>query len=157
MKLGKIEISYEEVSLNDLTPEVKTLHDATLHALELAYAPYSNFKVGAGLLMEDGSIVIGNNQENAAYPSGLCAERVAFFKLRSEHQTPIQTVMVLAQNRDGDRPGAFPCGSCRQVMLEYATMQESPIQLFMQLDATHFYRLDDVRALLPFSFTNNVL
>jgi len=137
--------------------DIKRLHEMTLSAMENAYAPYSRFQVGCGLLLADGEIITGNNQENAAYPSGLCAERVAFFKLRSERETPIRSVMVTTRNEIGQRPESFPCGACRQVMLEYAMNQEGKISMYMQVDAQKFYQLTDLRSLLPFSFTKNVL
>ena len=155
--LGQIVISYNEVSLPAMSEELQSLHNHTMAAMEKAYAPYSKFQVGCGILLENGEIITGNNQENAAYPSGLCAERIAFFKLRSEQQTPIRSVMVTTKNQLGQRPESFPCGACRQVMLEYAMNQEDTISFYMQVDANSFYELADLRMLLPFSFTKNVL
>ena len=155
--MSKLTIEYEEVPVSGLAPALKGLYHQSMLAMEKAYAPYSNFSVGAGLLLENGNIITGNNQENAAYPSGLCAERVAFFKLRSEELTPVQAVMVVTRNQDGVRAESFPCGACRQVMLEYAENQEKPISIFMQKNADSFLKIKDLRSLLPFSFTNKIL
>lgn len=153
----EIVIPYEKVNVSDLTSRERSLYESTLAAMEGAYAPYSNFKVGCGILIQSGEVVVGNNQENAAYPSGLCAERVAFFKLRSESMAPIESVMVTTINGKGQKLESFPCGACRQVMLEYAHLQEKPISFFMQADEDHFYKVLDLKHLLPFSFTNKVL
>ena len=155
--MGTLTIEYEELPVAGFSKELTVLHQESMMAMEKAYAPYSNFSVGAGILLENGEIITGNNQENAAYPSGLCAERVAFFKLRSEQLTPIRTVMVVTRNQKGLRGASFPCGACRQVMLEYAENQETPISILMQKNADYFLKINDLRALLPFSFTNKIL
>ncbi len=155
--MAEIVIPFDIVKLNALDKPLQRLHAHTMQALEDAYAPYSQFQVGCGLLLESGAIVTGNNQENAAYPSGLCAERVAFFKLRSESQSHVKDIMVLTRNKEGERSDAFPCGACRQVMLEYAQLQDTLMTIYMQASEDSFYKIDDVRTLLPFCFTNEVL
>lgn len=122
-----------------------------------AHAPYSNFTVGSAVLMEDSSIVIGNNQENAAYPSGLCAERVALFSAKSLSKKPIRTIAIVARNQKKEPADAFSCGNCRQVMMEYANVQSTPIRILMGDHTGKFVVVDDVRKLLPFSFHSKSL
>ena len=114
---------YEDI--NELPEIDKNLMEEAIKATKKSYAPYSKFRVGAALLMEDGSIIIGNNQENAAYPSGMCAERVAFWKAGSEFpKKKIKKVAITAiSDHVVDKP-VGPCGACRQTMLEYEINQE---------------------------------
>ena len=124
-----------------------------------AYAPYSNFLVGAALLLEDGSMFKGNNQENAAYPSGLCAERTALFALNANYPNKkIRLLAVTARRRDETafRP-AMPCGSCRQVMGEYEYKQQEDIPVLLQAADGRFYRFQRTADLLPFQFTKDDL
>ncbi|SFC68057.1 cytidine deaminase [Flexibacter flexilis DSM 6793] len=129
-------------------------HNATA-ATNNAYAPYSNFHVGAALLLSDGSILQGNNQENAAYPSGLCAERTALFYASANYgQHQVKAIAVAA--RPSLKPTHFlpivPCGGCRQVMREYEYKQKQNIQILLPTDGGKFYVFDSVAALLPLSF-----
>lgn len=125
--------------------------DATHHA----YAPYSGFHVGAALRLADGSIFKGTNQENAAYPSGLCAERTALFGLAAAHpeHAPITGMAVAARPAAGDFGPAFPCGACRQVMLEYEVRQGQPIPLLLPSRTGTILRFDSLTALMPFNFS----
>lgn len=120
-----------------------------------AYAPYSHFQVGAALRLADGAIVSGNNQENAAYPSGLCAERTALFYAGAQYpDTPIEALAVVARPMSTDLfIEVAPCGSCRQVMLESENRQTQPITLILQGPQGSFRVLPSVSVLLPFSFT----
>ena len=123
-------------------------------AMEKAYAPYSKFKVGAALLLEDGQIIQGNNQENIAYPSGLCAERVAlFYAGASFPDQPIEAIciavkgtLIAAENY------VSPCGSCRQVMLESESRQQQPIRVLLVQNDGSILILNSCRDLLPFGF-----
>lgn len=153
----QIIINFETKNLQDLEPQDQKLVQEALRAKELAYAPYSNFKVGCALLLENGEIVTGNNQENAAYPSGLCAERVALFKSQTEGHKDILAMVVVAENAAGQIAEACPCGACRQVMMENATLQQAPIKIFMQASETTFHELANVKSLLPFSFSKDKL
>ncbi|MDX1904742.1 MAG: cytidine deaminase [Thermonemataceae bacterium] len=122
---------------------------------ELAYAPYSNFLVSACLYLSNGEIVEGVNQENAAYPSGLCAERVAFF--RSGIQYPnvtIEKVAILGKKRGEDYLFTAPCGACRQVMLEFEINQKKAIEVILKDKEGKIYKIPSIRMLLPFSFSN---
>ncbi len=124
-----------------------------------AYAPYSNFLVGAALVLEDGSMFKGSNQENAAYPSGLCAERTALFALSANHPNKrIKLLAVTARRRDEKQfLPAMPCGACRQVMAEYEHKQKEPIPVLLQAADGKFYRFKNVADLLPFQFTSDHL
>jgi cytidine deaminase len=128
-------------------------------ARHTAYAPYSQFKVGAAVLLENGSVVIGSNQENAAYPSGLCAERVAVFAAASQHPGVRITAIAISVS---DRPGDLvtpvsPCGDCRQVMAEYEHRFGKGIQLIMPGGNGTIFVVPDIATLLPFMFTPNQL
>jgi len=119
-----------------------------------AYAPYSNFWVGCVLLLEDGTIVEGTNQENAAYPSGLCAERTAFFGYGTSHATKKIIAVAIAARR-ASTPlflPITPCGACRQVMIEYENRQKQPIQLYMNAGKGNIYVVSSVGDLLPVKF-----
>jgi cytidine deaminase len=116
------------------------LNESDLHLLkeartaaEAAYAPYSSFHVGAALRLENGKIIHGNNQENVAYPSGLCAERVAIFAASAIH--PGETILTVAVSCYSDKTGSdkpfSPCGACRQVLVEYEQKQRTPIRIIL--------------------------
>ena len=135
--MRKIEIStsvtvYTDVS--ELSSEDKMLMDKAVEARKKAYAPYSKFKVGAALLLENNQIVLGNNQENAAYPSGMCAERVAIWKAGSEFPGVKILKLVISASSSitkVERP-VGPCGACRQSLSEYEIKQKQPFEvLFM--------------------------
>ncbi|HBL74044.1 MAG: hypothetical protein A2W90_12615 [Bacteroidetes bacterium GWF2_42_66] len=122
-----------------------------------AYAPYSGFKVGAAVEMANGELVAGSNQENMAYPSGLCAERVALFAAGSRFpDVPMKSIAVTAVNKDGKIPAiAAPCGACRQVMLESEVRAGQKIRII--LDGQSITVLEGVDSLLPFSFKQEYL
>ena len=142
-----------------LPAEDQELLSTALKATETAYAPYSHFRVGAALRLANGQIITGSNQENAAYPSGLCAERVALFSAFAKfpHQE-LQTIAIAAtsQTQDGDflqTPHPItPCGACRQVILEYATRNTIPVRVLMA-GTKEIWLVEDARTLLPFAFT----
>lgn len=150
--MESIRIDYKTVDKEDLTKEEQLVVDKAIEAMSGAHAPYSNFTVGSAVLMEDDTIVIGNNQENAAYPSGLCAERVALFAAKSVSKQPIKIMAIVARNPKKETADAFSCGSCRQVMLEYADQQETPIKVIMGNQEGKYIVLEDLCHLLPFSF-----
>lgn len=146
-------------SLNQLDVQVQQLINKAQEATENAYAPYSNFLVGAALLLQDGSIVTGTNQENAAYPSGMCAERVALFTAISQHpKAVIVRMAVVARRRDEkELAPAMSCGSCRQVMLEFEIRQHKPFEVIMQNQERQWVKARSAQSLLPFSFTGESL
>ena len=149
-------IDFEELDSNtDLTPAEQTTWQAARDATNHAYAPYSGFHVGAALLLADGTVFRGTNQENAAYPSGLCAERTALFGLAAAQpgHAPIVGMAVAARPIGGDFGPALPCGACRQVMLEYETRQDQPIPLLLPGRDGTILRFSTLSALMPFSFS----
>ena len=155
MKTVELKITYEKYDhINELTPQDKALLEKATEAHKDAYAPYSQFHVGAALLLEDGNIITGNNQENAAYPSGICAERVALFYASSQFpDASIKTIAIVAQAMHFviTEPVA-PCGSCRQVMSEYETKQQSPIRIILMAEKGNILIFNKVEDILPFMF-----
>jgi cytidine deaminase len=141
--------------LEDLDAESKYLTHKAKDAANHAYAPYSKFLVGAAVLLEDGTIVTGTNQENAAYPSGMCAERVALFAVASQHpEKRIMKISVVAKRKGGKEIlPATSCGPCRQVMLEFEQRQEKPFEVVMQSQEHRWVKAPSAESLLPFSFT----
>ena len=135
------------------TVDISVVNKA-FEAMEKAYAPYSKFKVGAALLLEDGQIIQGNNQENIAYPSGLCAERVALFHAGA--QFPGIAVDLICIVAKGDLMPISqllsPCGACRQVMLESENRQNKPIRIILVNQNNRTMCIDSVQNLLPFGF-----
>ncbi len=124
-----------------------------------AYAPYSKFNVGAVLLLENGELVIGTNQENAAYPSGLCAERVAIFHAGAAYPgVKIKKIFISAspQDRDLEEP-IPPCGACRQSIAEYEMKQETPIEIYFMGAVGKIYKSDSLENLLPLLFHKKYL
>jgi len=123
-----------------------------------AYAPYSNFLVSACLYLSNGEIVEGVNQENAAYPSGLCAERVAFFSAGVLHpNTAIEKVLVIARKRVGHYQFTPPCGACRQVMLEFEEKQNKAIEVILVSAEGRIVKIPSIASLLPFHFGQSFL
>lgn len=152
-----LSISYSIVTLNELNEKEQMLFHTAEASLKNAHAPYSHFYVASALIDTNGKITSGNNQENAAYPSGLCAERVALFAAKSQSRVPISAIIVLAQNERNEKADAFPCGSCRQVMMEYAMNQQTPIKIIMQRKDGDFITIEDATLLLPFHFDSEKL
>ena len=151
------EFTAEQFDLNELNDKEKQLVQAAKDATKNAYAPYSNFHVGAAALLDNGIIVKGNNQENAAYPSGLCAERVAIFHVGANY--PDQKVLqmaIVARPADKDFIEAYPCGGCRQVLLEYQNKQKTPIELLMVQPNDQILKVN-ADQLLPFGFDGSAL
>ena len=155
MKNIKIEINLEEFdAVSELPVSIQKLMNKAHEAREKAYAPYSRFKVGAALQLKSGEIVTGNNQENAAYPSGLCAERVAIFHAGS--QNPDVTFVSMAitaksKNHILSSPIA-PCGACRQVLAEYEIKQEPSIEIYFMGETGKIMKANSVKDLLPLIF-----
>lgn len=144
--------------IEDLPEIEKILVTAALNIVDQAYAPYSNFKVGAAVLLENDEIITGTNQENAAYPSGLCAERVALFYANSKFpNVSVKAIAICAKNQNGliEIP-ISPCGSCRQVMLETETRFNRPIKVI--LTGTKLIQvLENSKQLLPLHFDKDYL
>jgi cytidine deaminase len=155
MKIKSIQAEIEVyASKSELQPEERQLLERAEEAREYAYAPYSNFKVGAAVLLENGEVVIGNNQENAAYPSGLCAERVAVYAAAAIHpNTRILKIAITAEAPTYTimQPVA-PCGACRQSLLEYELKQQSDIVMLLYGEKGEVYRVNGLKQLLPLYF-----
>jgi len=153
-------ISYFEVDSSDELPgdEYNLLTIAT-DALKSAYVPYSHYKVGAAVLLENGIIITGSNQENMAFPSGLCAERVALFASASQHPgIVIKSIAITALSQDFPvKEPVTPCGACRQAMIEYETNQGKPIKLILGCETGKTILVMKVGDLLPLSFKEDLL
>lgn len=160
MELINQNIVYELYnSLDELNTEDQNLMRQAIAAVASAYAPYSNFNVGAAVLLENGIIVKGSNQENAAYPSGLCAERVALFFAGAQYpDVKIKSIAVTAFV-DSNKLAipVSPCGDCRQVMSEFEHRYQKSIRLIMITDKSKIIVLDSVKLLLPFMFNSDSL
>lgn len=158
----KIEIKSEITeydSLDDLPDSDRTLLDAAGKAADTAYAPYSHFNVGAAVLLDSGEVVAGNNQENVAYPSGLCAERVALFSVGAHHpDVPVKAIAITAKSDHFtiDEPLA-PCGACRQVMVECETKYGKNIRIILRGQEGKVYVINSVSDILPLSFSSDKL
>ena len=130
-----LHIAYTEyLSAEELDEKDRLLLSKAREACKSAYAPYSRFYVGASVRLENGMIITGNNQENSAYPSGLCAERVAIFAASSQHPgVAIESIAIAASTTDfGMQKPVTPCGGCRQVMAEYENLSGKAIRIWMQ-------------------------
>jgi cytidine deaminase len=144
---------------DSLSPIEKKLVAAAREMTHKAYAPYSEFYVGAAVLLENGEVVTGSNQENGAYPSGLCAERVAVFAASSRFPgVPMKMIAVSARSayREMDQP-VSPCGACRQVMLEYEVLQKQPMKVLLSKEDGKILIIEKAQDLLPLSFSGNDL
>lgn len=146
-------------TLQALDPESLDLVRHAERALPTAHAPYSEFQVGAALLLDNGVIVAGTNQENAAYPSGMCAERVALFALASQYPGQvIRKLAVVARHKTGtELTPATCCGGCRQVMLEFEHRQGKPFEVVMLTEERQWVKAPSAQSLLPFCFTSSTL
>ncbi len=124
-----------------------------------AYAPYSEFNVGASVLMDDGSVFTGNNQENAAYPSGICAERVAIWTAMSQLPKGIikKIVITASSNKTKVNRPVAPCGSCRQAIAEYEIKQDNDIEIFFTGETGEIVKAHSIKDLLPWLFDNTML
>lgn len=148
--------TYEHIS--ELPEEVQTLMAEAVKARENAYAVYSNFKVGAAVRLENGAVCIGSNQENAAYPSGLCAERVAIYQAST--QFPNETIQAIAISGTAKAPTdqpVSPCGACRQSLSEYEIRQKKAIPVYFMGACGKIIQTDSIKDLLPFLFDGSLL
>ena len=121
-----------------------------------AYAPYSNFQVGVSILLANNKVVLGNNQENIAFPSGLCAERVALFYANANYKEKVKTIVIVSKgDLIPDNQVISPCGSCRQVILESEKRQGTPIKIVLVSQNKSVYVFNSILDLLPFGFGIN--
>ncbi len=146
-------------NLQTLSADWQKLWEIASKTCEKAYAPYSNFWVGVAILLENNEIIEGVNQENAAYPSGLCAERVALFS--AGILFPNQTIKMMAiAARRAENPQIIPvtpCGACRQVMIEFENKQKTPLQVLFKGTENEYYIIETVSDLLPLQFNSTSL
>ena len=146
-------------SLNELPSDIQNLMDQAISIRKKAYAPYSKFRVGAAILLDNGKIVLGSNQENAAYPSGLCAERVAIFQAGAIYPDAkiLKMAITAASDTNTTSTPIPPCGGCRQTISEYEFKQEQPIEIYFMGEIGVIYKSDSLKNLLPFMFDKNFL
>lgn len=157
MKELKLETRVEVFAVGELDDRYGRLYEAAFEASKKAYAPYSRFHVGAAVLLENGEILSGNNQENAAYPSGLCAERTALFYAGACYPDVAVQVLAIAAMKDGERVDLItPCGACRQVMLETEQRYNKPMKVLL-CGKEEAYLVPSATALLPFCFSKSDL
>lgn len=143
----------------ELPIEIQDLMEQAIAIRKKAYAPYSRFRVGAALLLENGKIVLGSNQENAAYPSGLCAERVAIFQAGAIYPDAkiLKMAITAASDTNQTKSPIPPCGACRQSISEYEFKQDYPIEIYFMGEIGAIYKSDSLKNLLPFTFDKNFL
>jgi cytidine deaminase len=146
-------------SAEDLSKKDAELLLEAQKMVKSAYAPYSEFHVGAAVLLENGKIVTGNNQENAAYPSSLCAERVAVFYAGAQYpNVPIKAIAISVKSKNVViKVPLSPCGGCRQVIAEYENKFEKPIRVIMSGEKGQIYIAKSIESLLPLMFTKKYL
>lgn len=160
MKRKSISIEFEEYAENEKLPTTdSTLLDEARQASKHAYAPYSEFSVGAAVLLENGQVIKGSNQENASYPLGLCAERVAIFHANSAYpELKILAVAITASaTHFVTKSPITPCGACRQVIAETENRQNHPIRIIMSGEEGIVQVTDGISNLLPLSFKGEKL
>lgn len=154
MKSFDIVSKIKVYSINECSEGDQILIKSAQEATKQSYAPYSEYKVGAAVLLDNGVIIKGSNQENAAYPSGTCAERTALFYANSQYpDVPVNTVAVAAYNKgDLTEDVCVPCGSCRQVFVEVQTRAKKPVRILM-CGKDQVYEIESIDAILPLSFS----
>lgn len=160
MKKVKIESTiYVYDNFKDLPGDVSSLMEKAVEARKRAYAPYSNFLVGSALLLDNGEVITGNNQENASYPSGLCAERTAIYYAGSQFpNAKVLKMAITAGSKNKTTDEAIPpCGACRQAIAEYEIKQESPIEIYFMGEIGKVIKSDSLANLLPLVFNKSVL
>ena len=160
--MKKVELKTEFIvydAISELSSIEQKLMNQAIIARKKAYAPYSNFSVGAALLLDNEQVILGNNQENAAYPSGLCAERVAIYNAGANHpEARILKIAISASsaNKVINQPVA-PCGACRQTIAEYELKQSTPISIFFMGETGKVIKTESLKNLLPIGFDKSFL
>lgn len=160
MEKKVIELKYEIYQgLDELSEAYQELIQAATDILENAHAPYSNFKVGAAVLLKSGVIVQGANQENASFPAGTCAERVALNTAGSHYPNdPVEAIAIKVKHpKKSINIPAMPCGICRQNIVEYEKLYNHPIEILSISDDGTIYKVSSVAAILPFLFSSEHL
>ena len=160
MKELKIELNFEVFeALSQLPREVMDLMHQAIEIRKKAYAPYSHFRVGTAILLSNGKTILGSNQENAAYPSGLCAERVAIFQAGALYPEAniVSIAITAASDHNPTLKPITPCGACRQSMYEYEAKQEQLIPVYFMGESGEVYKSNSIGNLLPLSFDKKSL
>lgn len=146
-------------TIQELPTDIQNLMHEAVAIRKTAYAPYSHFKVGTAILLDNGEIILGSNQENAAYPSGLCAERVAVFYAGAKY--PEAKILKIAISAASDNTTTSapipPCGACRQSLAEYEIKQNTPIEIYFMGEIGSIYKSDSLKNLLPLLFDKKFL
>lgn len=156
--MDQYQFPYQPTTAEHLSQEIQHLISMAKMIAEKAYAPYSNFKVGAAVLMSDGTILTGSNHENAAYPAGVCAERAALSTLdMNDKAHQVKAIAVTYNNGEPQGKPISPCGICRQTILEVQQWQGTPIAVYMCSPDDKVVTIDNAEYLLPFSFGSDYL
>lgn len=159
MAILKFESELEVNYLNDLAEDEQIICRAAIKATQNAYAIYSNFQVGSALLLDNGEIVTGSNQENAVFPLTLCAERVAIFTASNQYPTAsiLKLAVATSHQQKGEELPIFPCGSCRHVINEQENRRSKSIEIFVVGSDEKVYKMKSVQAILPYAFKESDL
>ncbi|MDE6333968.1 MAG: cytidine deaminase [Muribaculaceae bacterium] len=151
----QLSIPYKKLSYDELDGRRQRLVDLARQYTHNAYAPYSHFHVGAAIALDNGEVVCGANQENAAFPSGTCAERSACFSAGARFpEAKFEIIAIAARGTDGNelRMPVAPCGACRQALLEYEGRAGHDVEVLL-VGSEAIFALESVQSLLPFAFT----
>lgn len=160
MKELKIETTLQVFDgIKDLSEDIQSLMDQASEARDNAYAPYSKFNVGAALLLDNGEVITGSNQENASYPSGLCAERTAIYYAGAKYPKAkfLRMAIIAGSQINPTSTPIPPCGACRQSIAEYEVKQEQPIELYFMGETGKVIRSNSLANLLPLLFDKTAL
>lgn len=155
MKELTLQATIYECQMSELTSDDRELVQMAIDSTSNSYAPYSHFHVGAAVRLANGKLIPGCNQENAAFPAGLCAEQSAIYAAGAQHpNTPITAIAIAARDTMGQLTKApvSPCGTCRQVMIECETRNQQPLHILLY-GADGIYVIDGIKSLMPLSFT----
>jgi len=155
MKTLQLKIQIRECQMDELTSDEQFLVEKAIESTNNSYAPYSHFHVGAAIQLENGEVLAGCNQENAAFPAGICAERSAIFAAGAQHpDVPVTMLAIAARNTQGEltEEPVSPCGTCRQVLIETETRHGQSIRILLY-GKRCIYVMEGIRNLMPLSFT----
>lgn len=151
----KLQTTFSFAQPEELSEDDRLLVERAIEATASSYSPYSHFAVGAALRLSDGTVVIGSNQENAAFPSGLCAERTAIFSAGATHPDKAVTALAIAARNEAGLTAepVSPCGACRQVILEVEQRYNCPVRILLY-GTNGVYIINSIRDLLPLCFVD---
>jgi len=155
MEKMTLKTEIEILQRQELSATDNQLLDMAIEATNYSYAPYSHFRVGAAVLLKNGKMIRGCNQENAAFPAGICAERSAIFAAGAQYpDQPIITLAIAARDTNGEltKEPVSPCGTCRQVIIETETRYKQHVRIILY-GQLHIYIIDSIKQLMPLSFT----